>query len=66
MRAMSEMKEVWEHMNGHVRYPATKKQLVEACANMSDVPRQDKEWFAKTLPERTYKSAEEVKKALKM
>lgn len=56
--------EVLEHLNGHVVYPATKRQLMEACANMSDVPKEDKDWFAKSLPDRTYNSAEEVKRAL--
>jgi hypothetical protein len=59
-------KEVIEHIRVHADYPATKKQLIEWCNNMSDVPKEDREWFKKNLPERTYYSAEEVIKALKL
>lgn len=59
-------KEVREHIKSHLKYPATKKQLVEACNKMSDVPKADREWFQKNLPEGTYKSADEVIKALKL
>ena len=58
--------EVLEHFGRHVKYPTTKKELVAACACMSEVPKADKEWFAKTLPDKTYNSSEEVKKALKL
>jgi hypothetical protein len=61
---MSAVKAVLEHAKKHIRYPATKKQLMEACNNFSDVPKAEKDWFEKTLPERTYKNAEEVVKAL--
>jgi len=59
-------KEVIEHIKGHVKYPTTKKQLVEACNKMGDVPKSDKEWFQKNLPEGTYKTPQEVLKALKL
>jgi len=57
---MSVVKSVLEHAKKHVDYPATKKQLMEACNNFSDVPAAEKNWFAKTLPDRTYKNANEV------
>lgn len=57
--------EIMEHLN-HVAYPASKQELVEACGKMSDVQEKDKEWFTETLPEKIYKSAEEVKQALGM
>jgi hypothetical protein len=61
---MSILKAGLEHAKNHVEYPATKKQLVEACNNMSDMPKAEREWFAKNLPDKTYKNANEVFKAL--
>jgi len=49
-----------------VEYPTTKTQLVEACNRMMDVPEDLREWFIKTLPEGTYKTADEVLKALRL
>ena len=40
------------------------KALAAACQNLSDVNAQDKKWFIEKLPDRTYKNAVEVKKAL--
>lgn len=55
--------EIADHLN-HVSYPASKQDLVEACEKMSDVPKEDKDWFMKALPEKTYGSADEVKQTL--
>ena len=52
------------HLKNHVKYPANRKQVLEACNNMMDVPSADKEWFTKTLPEENYKSADEVVSSL--
>jgi len=52
------------HLKNHVQYPADKKAVVAACNGMSDAPQADRDWFAKTLPEGQYRSAEEVAKAL--
>ncbi len=52
------------HTKKHVKYPATKKDLAEACNNFSDVPSADKEWVIANLPDKTYKSANEVLEAL--
>lgn len=54
------------HIKEHMEYPATKKQIIEACNNMSDISEANKAWFAKTLPNKKYNSAEDVIKALKM
>jgi hypothetical protein len=56
--------EVSEHL-GHVSYPTTKKDLIKACNKMSDVPKADKEWFERSLPDRTYGKPEEVLGTLK-
>jgi hypothetical protein len=58
-------KNITEHLNKHQKYPATKAQLVAECQNLSDFSATDKQWFAATLPEGTYNSADEVVAALK-
>ena len=60
----SVLQAVLEHAKKHVDYPATNKDIVEACNNFSDVPRTEKEWFENNLPAKTYKSANEVIEAL--
>ena len=52
------------HLTQHQKYPATKEEMVEACNKLSDFSEEDKKWFAEHLPERTYKSADEVMQAL--
>jgi hypothetical protein len=52
------------HINKHVKYPASKADLLKACKGMSDVKASDKEWFEKTLPEQKYDTAADVEKAL--
>lgn len=51
--------EVSEHL-GHVTYPTTKKELVKACNNMTDVPRSHREWFERNLPDRSYTGADHI------
>ena len=60
----SVLQAVLEHAKKHVKYPTTKKNLVEACNNFSDVPIAEKEWVENNLPEKTYNSANEVVEAL--
>jgi hypothetical protein len=60
----SGLEAVLMHAKKHVSYPATKKDLVEACNNASDVPIEDRKWFTSNLPEKTYNSASEVVEAL--
>lgn len=52
------------HLKHHVKYPANRAAVVAACSNMSDVPRDDADWFMKNLPEGNYQSANDVMKAL--
>ena len=61
---MSVLQAVLMHAKAHVKYPATKKDLLEACNNFSDVPMAEKEWFQNNLPAGTYNSANEVLQAL--
>ena len=61
---MSVFQVVLIHAKKHVTYPATNKDVVEACNNFSDVPSAEKEWFENNLPAKTYNSANEVVSAL--
>jgi len=63
---MDVKKEINEHLQKHIVYPATKAQIIEACNRMTDVPQGDKDWFEKNLPEWSYKNADEVIRALKI
>ena len=56
---------VEQHLREHQQYPATKAELVAACKNLVDFQPSEKKWFATTLPEGTYNSADEVLKALR-
>jgi hypothetical protein len=54
-----------EHLREHQQYPATKAELIAACNNLMDFQDNEKKWFASAVPEGTYKSADDVIKALK-
>ena len=56
--------DIIKHIREHTKYPSTKRDLVSACSEMSDVPKVDKKWFEQNLPERVYYTADEVIKAL--
>jgi hypothetical protein len=55
-----DMKKVSAHLSGHVTYPATRAQVLAACASTPEFTAGEKAWFAGRLPEGTYKSAHEV------
>jgi hypothetical protein len=66
-------KHVWKdakamktHLSEHIKYPATKADILKACNDASDVSADDKAAFTASLPEGTYKSADDVMKALGM
>ncbi len=65
---MDEMsrRELTEHIQSHIQYPATKAQLLEACSHMAHVPEATRSWAERTLPEGTYASAEDVLHALNL
>lgn len=52
------------HLKSHVQYPANRAQVVAACNKMQDLPREDAQWFESTLPEGTYRNANDVMTAL--
>ncbi|MBI4426085.1 MAG: DUF2795 domain-containing protein [Candidatus Kerfeldbacteria bacterium] len=60
------MQEMTEHLKSHISYPATKKDIWEACNTMSHVPEEHKKMFMDKVPEATYHSADEVAKAAGM
>jgi len=53
-----------DHLKNHIEYPATREALIAACNGMSDVPEADKVWFERTIPQGTYRTPEDVLKAL--
>lgn len=63
---MMDPKTMMDHLKGHITYPATKVQLVEACNHMEDQKPEDKMEFETKLPDGTYNSADDVMKALGM
>lgn len=58
--------EISTHIKDHVSYPITKKDFMASCANLGHVPAETREWVAKTLPDRTYGSAEDIYHALNL
>ena len=48
------------HLKDHVSYPATRAQILAACAQTPEFTEGEKAWFAARLPDGTYKSATEV------
>ncbi len=56
----TEMKELMNHLQNHVMYPASKRTIVESCNKMEHVPASTRHWAEQKLPEGTYMSADEV------
>ncbi|KKQ36058.1 MAG: hypothetical protein US53_C0066G0007 [Candidatus Woesebacteria bacterium GW2011_GWA1_37_7] len=61
---MKNVKGAIDHLKTHQKYPATRKELVAECDNLSDFDEEDKNWFMENLHEATYENAEEVMAAL--
>lgn len=64
MRYLKDIKNAINHLKSHQTFPATKQELVETCNNLSDFSADDKKWFAKNIPDKTYNSVEEVMNTL--
>jgi hypothetical protein len=58
--------ELSTHIKDHVGYPISKKDFMAACENLGHVPAETREWVSKTLPDRTYQSAEDIYHALNL
>ena len=63
---MKDVANVKKHLNEHQKYPATKKELVAECDNLSEFSDDDRKWFEENLSEGTYDSADAVIKALNL
>lgn len=61
---MQNMKGAMDHLMKDQTYPATKDEMVKTCNGLSDFSDADRKEFMEKLPEGTYNSAEDVKKAL--
>ena len=51
---------VQTHLASHVKYPATRAEVLAACADTPEFNAAEKKWFADRLPEGTYASAAQV------
>jgi hypothetical protein len=54
------------HLEEHVTYPATRSQVLDACAGTKEFSDAEKQWFSDNLPEGQYASARDVVSALKL
>src|SRR3954468_8974061 len=63
--AKVDWKRVEQHLREHQQYPASKADLVASCNNLMDLADAEKKWFRATLPEGSYKSADDVIQALR-
>jgi hypothetical protein len=54
------------HLQDHVKYPATRAEILKACADTPEFTAGEKKWCEQNLPEGTYKSADEVVAAEKL
>ena len=57
-------KSMMDHIKTHTKYPATKVDLVKACSNMMEFSQDHKKWFEQSLPAGSYKTPNDVTKAL--
>jgi hypothetical protein len=53
------------HLKEHVKYPSNRGDLLKACADTPEFTAGEKKWFASSLAEGTYQSADEVLAAVK-
>jgi hypothetical protein len=55
-----------EHFAKHVNYPATRAEILAACAQTPEFTAGEKQWLADNLPEGKYTTADDVSRALKL
>jgi len=55
-----------KHLADHVKYPATRSEILAACADTPEFSAGEKRWLSDNLPEGSYASADEVAAALKL
>jgi hypothetical protein len=54
------------HIQQHVTYPATRAQILLACAQAKEFAEGEKQWLADNLPEGSYPNADAVIRVLKL
>ena len=54
------------HLQKHVSYPATRGDILAACAQTPEFTESEKRWFSDSLPEGNYASADDAIRALKL
>ena len=59
-----DMKKVSSHLLQHQSYPATRAELITSCFNLEDFSAVEKKWFIASVPNRKFKSADEVVAAI--
>ena len=52
------------HLSEHIKYPATREQIIAACAQTDEFTAGEKKWIGDTLPEGTYNSSDDVMNAM--
>jgi hypothetical protein len=57
---MQNTKGAIEHIKDHQKYPASKKELIAACDDLSDFSAEDKAYFVTHITRDKYNSADEV------
>jgi hypothetical protein len=55
-----------KHLAEHVKYPATRAEILAACAQTPEFSAGEKQWFSDNLPDGSYASADDVAAALKL
>jgi hypothetical protein len=55
-----------QHLQAHVKYPASREQVLAACADTPEFSAGEKQWLASHLPAGNYASAAAVIAALKI
>ena len=62
----SNLQGIVDHLD-HVKYPVTGGKFIEACNNMSDVTKEQKDWVMKNIDvNKTYNSADDIKRVLEL
>jgi hypothetical protein len=55
-----------DHLAKHVNYPATRADILAACAQTPEFTATEKQWLTDNLPEGKYANADDVGRALKL
>ncbi|MDH5671601.1 MAG: hypothetical protein OEZ06_05590 [Myxococcales bacterium] len=59
-----DMDKLTAHVNEHLKLPASRDEIVAACAQTEEFSEGEKQWIAEKLPEGNYETVDSVKAAL--